>query len=275
MAKIDMDKYYTPDHIVDHCIARVGEIIGFDNVTHIVEPSAGAGAFSLKLDCDAYDLEPEHESVARQDFLELDLGYKPGRLFIGNPPFGRSSSLARKFYNRSVEMGDYIAFILPVGQYRNTRSYYKFDLIHTEILPTVEYSGRKVRCCFNIYRRPDCWENGRPKLPKLDGVEVREYNRSTDVFDISEYDYGFVCFGNPSGMEITRQDERAGSLHFKFSDKIRDECIEFLRSINWDVEYPNNTFSGRNSNINKWMVVDQLKLGLPHLFDKDNAKPNT
>jgi hypothetical protein len=70
--KIDLDKFYTPSHIVDLCIYEFWEM--FKEVTELIEPSAGNGAFSLKLDnCISYDIAPEHESIIEQDFLKLDL----------------------------------------------------------------------------------------------------------------------------------------------------------------------------------------------------------
>lgn len=56
------------------------------SVTEIIEPSAGNGAFIQSLDnnfnCNKFyfDLIPEHDKIKQQDFLELDLEYKQGRL---------------------------------------------------------------------------------------------------------------------------------------------------------------------------------------------------
>lgn len=49
----------------------------------------------------AYDIEPEDDRVIKQDYLELDIGYKKGRCVIGNPPFGRGNSLSMAFYKKS------------------------------------------------------------------------------------------------------------------------------------------------------------------------------
>ncbi len=73
--------------------------------------------------CWAYDIEPEHESVEQQDYLELDVSYLWGRLIIGNPPFGNRMNMAQKFFKKSVEISDYIAFILPISQLNNTIAY--------------------------------------------------------------------------------------------------------------------------------------------------------
>ena len=114
MAKIPHDKYYTPNHIVEHCVSKLREFVG-DSVTEIIEPSAGNGAFIKSLDnhfsCNKYyfDLIPEYDKIKQQDFLELDLEYKQGRVIVGNPPFGNRSTLIVKFFKKAVQLGDYIA----------------------------------------------------------------------------------------------------------------------------------------------------------------------
>ena len=80
MAKIELDKYYTREETALYCINKTKEIIGVENITEWLEPSAGNGSFSLQLDnCLAFDILPEDESIIQQDFLTLDLGYKKGR----------------------------------------------------------------------------------------------------------------------------------------------------------------------------------------------------
>lgn len=153
--KLNLDQYYTSDESAQHCIDKTREILG-SLVTEIIEPSAGNGSFSNKLrKCIAYDLEPKADGIIQQDFLKLDIPYKKGRLFIGNPPYGSRNNLAKAFCNKAFELGDFVAFILPISQLNNTQSIYKFDLIYSEDLGRQDYSGRKIHCCFNIYKRPD------------------------------------------------------------------------------------------------------------------------
>ena len=160
MARIKNDKYYTPKHIVELIMKRTEEIIGLDSISEFIEPSAGDGAFldslySSKIPTKAYDLYPEGEKIIKQDFLELDLKYKKGRCIIGNPPFGDRGNLYRKFYNKSVDLGDYIVFVGGIKLLNNTNQNYKFDLIHSEDLGINKYSGIELNCCLNIYKRPN------------------------------------------------------------------------------------------------------------------------
>ena len=56
-----------------------------------------------KYDFDAFDIEPPETkyNIVKEDFLELDLNkYNKSLAFIGNPPFGRQSSIAKKFIKK-------------------------------------------------------------------------------------------------------------------------------------------------------------------------------
>lgn len=159
MAKITNDKYYTSNEVVEKCWNIIKETIDLNEVTEIIESSAGNGAWIDKIKetgipYKLYDIEPEHPEIEKQDFLELDMDYKPGRLIGFNPPFGRSNNLSRKFYNKGVGIADYLCFIQPISQLDNTNSMYYFDLIKSVDLGKTPYSGRMLHCCFNIYRRP-------------------------------------------------------------------------------------------------------------------------
>ena len=244
MAKIPNDKYYTPQHIVDMCVNKVKEIVA-DSVTEILEPSAGNGAFIESLDnnfnCDKYyfDLIPEHDKIKQQDFLELDLEYKQGRVVIGNPPFGNRSALSVKFFKKSVKIADYIAFILPISQLNNTKQLYEFDLLYSEDLGVREYSGVMLHCCFNIYKRPTSGVlNSKPKPIKIDGLEVIEYRRGYHKPCRVKYGYFYsVCsWGSSLGKENTNIGDYAKEMYF-YSD---DEKLKYIiKSINWMGELNN------------------------------------
>ena len=119
MSKIENDKYYTPVDLAKYCIDKTFEIIGKENITDIIEPSAGNGSFSNQLDCTAYDLYPEGDNIIKQDYLKLDLPYKKGRLIIGNPPYGKGNTLSVKFYKKAIKECDYISFIQSISQLNN------------------------------------------------------------------------------------------------------------------------------------------------------------
>lgn len=266
MAKLNLDKYYTSPELAKRCIDIVWGL-NLD-ISETIEPSAGNGSFSLQIpDCIAYDLEPEHESIIQQDFLTLDLSYKPGRLFIGNPPFGNRNTLSIKFYKHCVRMGDYIAFILPISQLNNNVTMYEFDLIYSEDLGKTDYSDRSVHCCFNVYKRPLYGLNKRRNFD-LNEVTILEWRRSGDYQIPERFDYGFCAWGAAVGNEITRQGQYALENYIVINnEKFRDRILSVIKTANWVELYPNVA----TPRLGKWKINKYLKECIPELtFVCDN-----
>ena len=116
------EKYYTKKSIVLSCLQIIKTNISIQSEDIIIEPSAGNGAFSIPLSIIynnvlSYDLHPEQKDIIQQDYLSLcirDIREKYKKIhIIGNPPFGRQSSLAKKFIKKSCEYCDTISFVLP------------------------------------------------------------------------------------------------------------------------------------------------------------------
>lgn len=236
MAKINNDKYYTPIDLAACCINKTYEIIGKENISEIIEPSAGNGSFSNQIDCIAYDIEPEHKDIIKQDYLTLELSYKKGRLIIGNPPYGRCLNLAQKFYKKSIELGDYIAFILPISQLNNSNSMYEFDLIYSEDLGKKDYSGINLHCCFNIYKRNPNGLN-KHKIKKLKDITIIRQD-SKKYNDILNYDIRMCHWGNGSAGKILKENEHY-SAEYKIiihNKELKNKIIEVLNNIDWKQE---------------------------------------
>lgn len=218
---IELDKFYTPKETAKKCIDLFNDT--FKDVTEIIEPSAGNGVFSLQvLNCISYDLEPEHDSIIKQDFFELKLPYKQGRAFIGNPPFGDRNNLARRFYKHACKMGDYVGFVLPVSQLDNKDSLYLFDLVKSMDLGVLEYSGMKVHCCFNLYQRPI---NGvLNSKPKLSSSLFTIHRDDQDGYDEIDFDFAICRRGNIG--KIRTENLHTQTYKIVIEDKTK---IEFVK----------------------------------------------
>ncbi len=256
MAKIKNDKYYTPSKLAKTVIKKAVDIIDYDNITEFIEPSAGDGAFLKFLPKDetlAFDIEPEGEGITKADFLSVELGYKKGRCIIGNPPFGNRNNLARKFCNKSFEIADYVAFILPISQMNNTQSIYKFNLIHSENLGEVEFTDRKIHVCFNIYKRPNNGEfndkiNYKNKCKSITIKEVRNNNK-----DIKDYDVGICAWGSIG--ELCQPKEYAKSFFIKIDDEDNfDDIKQDILDANWGDIYPMTS----TPNLLQWQVYKYI-----------------
>ena len=73
IAKILNDKYYTSPELAEYCVKKTKEIIGEENITEYIEPSAGSGVFLDYLDKPyfAYDIEPEDVGIESQTLKGL------------------------------------------------------------------------------------------------------------------------------------------------------------------------------------------------------------
>lgn len=262
--KLHLDKYYTPEDIAQYCIDKAKQILKGEKITEVIEPSAGNGAFSKKINnCIAYDIEPEDNSIIQQNFLDLDIPYKQGRLFIGNPPFGKGNYLSVKFFKKCVQLGDYVAFILPISQLNNNFYMYEFDLIHSEDLGKNQYTDREIHCCFNIYKRP------------VDGINKKEYFELKDVKltgvarGVSRndkvpvnYDFSISGFGASVGKICDIEYQYCQQIYFQiYKKELKSEIFSLIENTNWKKLY-NMTGTPK---IKHWMVYKLLKENIENI----------
>ena len=185
--KNTLDKFYTRYIVAENCVMNVDKYIKVQEEDIFIEPSAGSGVFidnvkevfCEEIDIHGYDLSPDREDIKQQDFTTFNLKKTYGEQpihFIGNPPFGRSSSLCRKFIKK---MCDYkntksISLILPISyhkQYNQDTSFStKFHLVFEDILGknsfTNEVNGKKLFDCpavFQIWERRETDRETRQK----------------------------------------------------------------------------------------------------------------
>ena len=197
MSKIKNDKYYTPPDLANYCWDKVLEVIGEENISEVIEPSVGNGAFlnhPTQIVHFAYDIEPECTSditkIFKADYLTSDIKYLYGRLVLGNPPYGEHMNMAQKFFKKSIQIADYIAFILPISQLNNTRSMYEFDLVYSEDLGIKHYTDRDLHCCFNVYKRPENGELNKKPTAKCYCIDCKYHNNlAGDCFGFDRYQH--------------------------------------------------------------------------------------
>jgi predicted RNA methylase len=164
-----IDKYYTKDIVVELCLNIVKIYIHINTDDLIVEPSAGNGSFitgikSLSSNFRFYDLEPDNNEIIKQDYLLFDYDSIKKTFskihIIGNPPFGRQSSLAIKFIKKSCEFCDSVSFILPKSFKKdslkkkfplNFHLIFEIDLLEKSFL--VDGVEHNVPCIFQIWEK--------------------------------------------------------------------------------------------------------------------------
>ena len=234
------DQYYTKDDIAIHCIRQFKLYVGRRLAAKMryIELAAGAGSFSSKLDrCSAFDIEPGAEDITKvDDSLALDfsgLTFKVGEkcCSIGNPPFGRHASNAKKFFNKSAEFADYIAFIVP-RTFRKTSVINRLDdnfhLVHDEDLPKNSFTKNgvewDVRCIFQIWERRDTKRAMRPN------------KKDSDFFDFvrksEDPDYAVRRAGASSG-KIYKDDIQSDMMKIPSNLFIRVKKRKWLKFV-WE-----------------------------------------
>lgn len=243
--KIEKDKYYTPLEVAKYIVKKTKEVCV--DIEQYIEPSAGGGVFLDLLDkpYKAYDILPDDKRIIKQDFLQLEEVYTPKLCVIGNPPFGgQRLNLAKQFFIKSTSYGDYISFILPITVLNSTMdSFYHFDLLHQEDLGVLEYSSKKVRTAFFIFKRPlNGLINKRVKL-KFKDLEILECRRSNDKKRQTQLyegigDFRMCCWGY-AGREVQFPgqyvDEQIIVIHNNY---LKDKIIKVLKEADWLKEYP-------------------------------------
>jgi len=163
-----IDKFYTTPAVALQCQALIQAHLSIGPSDLIIEPSAGNGVFlpiikALTTNYRFYDIAPEHTEILQQDYLKLAVdAFLPNEKIhvMGNPPFGRQSSLAIKFIKKSSAFCHSLSFILPKSfkkdSLKKTFPPY-FHLLSETDLPEkaflvdgVEYS---VPCVFQIWEK--------------------------------------------------------------------------------------------------------------------------
>lgn len=265
MGKIVNDKYYTSQKLAKYCVKKTKEIVGNNNITEWIEPSGGNGVFLDFLPIGTYscDIEPEDSRIEKMNYLYLELIYKKGRCIIGNPPFGNRNTLSVQFYKKSIELCDYIAFILPISQLDNNMQMYEFDMIYSENLGIKKYSDRYVHCCFNIYKRNPNGYNKKPNY-KLSDIDIKEYRRG-GKHNIDKFDYAICTWGNSSCGKIPEYMGQYSQEHYFIinNDNVRDELINVIKNTDWANDVA--PISCGSKKLQSWRIYRYLKEQIPEL----------
>lgn len=246
--KEGLDKFYTLPECSKRCIEKVSTMYDIARWDLIVEPSAGNGSFLNQIPSNkkiGIDISPEHPDIIKQDFFD----YHPppehkNILVIGNPPFGRISSLAIKFFNHSAKWATAIAFIIP-RTFRKTsiqnRLDVRFHLVYDEELPNRPCCfspAMAVKCCFQIWEKKDI-QRDFVDLPKTHNdwefLKLGERDASGQPTPPANADFALRAYGSTIG-EIKIEglpDLRPKSWHWIKSNIDKDTLIDRLGKLDY------------------------------------------
>lgn len=249
-----LDKFYTRDPIAQMCIDLSNDIIPLNNFDMVIEPSAGNGSFLNKINHTnkiGIDISPEDNNIIQMDFFE----YTPeiinqNILVIGNPPFGKNSSLAVKFFNHAAKWANVIAFIIPKTFRKisiQNRLNMNFHLINDIDIPDKPCSFIPVmnaKCCFQIWQKHEILRNAiihPDSHPDWNFLKYGPKDKKNQPTPPIGADFAIRAYGGKCGyIQTTDLDTlRPKSWHFIKSNIDPFELIE--RFTNLDFSKSHNT----------------------------------
>jgi hypothetical protein len=256
-----LDKFYTIPAISEKCLASIGSLYNWDDWDLVIEPSAGSGSFLTRIPVKkkiGIDISPEHPDIIKQDFLTYAPPIGTGKiLIVGNPPFGRVSSLAIKFFNHSAKYADVIAFIIPrtfrrVSVHNKLNTY--FHLVLDEEIPMGSFSPPMMaKCCFQIW-------------------EKKDMKRSLIELSVTHEDWDFLKFGPndengqptpPSGADFAIR-----AYGGKCGDIVETEAeLALLRPKSWH-------WIKATTDVSASTLIERFK-SLDYILSVDTARQNS
>lgn len=263
-----LDQFYTNKDVAAKCYHKLTELINVNEFDIHLEPSAGSGSFLNIMDETkkiGLDIEPQQKGIQKMDFFDYIPKPDNKYLIIGNPPFGRVSSLAVKFFNKSAEFADCIAFIIPRTFKRvsiQNKLNLNFELVYNEDLPITPCCftpKMTAKCCFQVWVKTDT-------------------KRIKVVYDKTHKDFEFLKHGPKDKNNQPTPPEKCDFVIKAYGGncgEINDVNLEVLRPKSWhwlksniDTEQLKNRFRQLDYSMSK-DTVRQDSLGqqeLIHLY---------
>ena len=252
-----LDKFYTVPAISEKCIKTIGSYYDWPTWGLVIEPSAGNGSFLTAIPTTkklGIDISPEHGDIITQDFLTYTPPPSGKILVVGNPPFGRVSSLAIQFFQHAAKWADVIAFIIPRTFRRisvQNKLHLNFHLVCDEEIPVSPCSfspPMMVKCCFQIW-------------------EKREEARSIIELSTVHADWEFLVLGpnDEKGQPTPPEADFAIRAYGGKCGEIMEVGLESLRPKSWH---------WIRSLINKSILIERFKT-LDYSISFDTARQNS
>ena len=231
-----LDQFFTNDDVVDKCLLSL-DLLSYDI---IVEPSAGSGSFYFKIEHKnkiAYDIEPKFSETICYDFLETEPLLDRGKiLVVGNPPFGKNSSLAVKFFNHASSFADTIAFILP-RTFRKPAIINRLDeyfhLVEETILQKKSFHTPDDK----LYDVPCVWQVWEKQNNIREKIIVRMEHKDFMFVERKEADFLIQRVGGGAGIVTKNMNKKEPAYYnIKASEKVYNvfKKIDWTKSSKYD-----------------------------------------
>jgi len=260
----ELDQYFTKKSLARELYEFTAEFLRSKHVEFDcwLEPAAGDGSFFLLLPPDqrmGIDIEKRLDDVIEEDFLTIPITLFHGLRYvaIGNPPFGKNSHLAIKFFNRCADMCEAVAFIAPQTFKKSSvqnRLHLCFHLGYERDLPDnsfeIDGQDKHVPCCFQI------WIRGTENRPK---IEVYRKHDDLEFLPPDRLDEATILFqrvGAGAGAfkdPPNNTDDPGYSWKSNYYIKCSQEAATVLRTI---THWPTKYHTAGNPSISKGDLIE-------------------
>ena len=255
-----LDQFYTKEEISKKYIDITFSKLNIDDYDIILEPSAGNGSFFNNLPTNkrfGIDIDPKFDNIIKKDYFDFIPNKNKKYIIIGNPPFGKISSLAIKFFNKSAQFANAIAFIIPRTFKRvsiQNKLDLNFHLIYNNDLPMSPCCFEpkmSAKCCFQIWIK-------------------KEIKRIPIVYPKTHSDFTFIKYGpkdnnnQPTPPNLDKIDF-AMKAYGSNCGVIKTNNLIYLRPKSWH---------WIKSNIGKERLINRLE-SLDYSISKDTVRQDS
>ena len=234
----ELDQFYTHPGVAADLVKRLLTHLGPKPDAIWLEPSAGGGAFLDHLPQPRIGLDiappPGRADISQGNFLRFSPETGIGSyIAVGNPPFGRNSSLALRFLNHAAGFCGTIAFVLP-------RTFEKLSLqnrvdphlhlSHQEAVPRdaflLEGAVRDVPTVFQIWER-----RAEKRLPQTAALSHPHFSF---VRDPGQADFALQRVGVRAGRVSREGLTRSPQSHYFIAVRDHSRDVQgVLERIDW------------------------------------------
>ena len=223
------DCFFTSQEVAKQCLLTLKSKFANKKINELsydlwLEPSAGDGVFFELLPPNRLGIDirkSKNSKIKKADFLtwpinQLTSKYK-NIITIGNPPFGKNSNLAVKFFNRSAQFSNCIAMILP----------------RTFLKSSIQRRLDPYFCCEEEVELPEesfFFNNTPYAVPCVFQIWFKGYTkRKVPLGPLTHRDFEFTTRNN-ADFAVQRVGVAAGKIKHNF-DIIADASHYFIKSL--------------------------------------------
>jgi len=232
-----LDQFFTKGDVAARCLETLDRhMIGATGDWLWIEPSAGGGVFFdlMQFPKIGLDIMSQRADITQTDFLSWHPCHLNRKIaVVGNPPFGKNASLARRFFDHAAEFADIIAFILPRTFEKPAflnRLNRHMHLVLAHVLD--EYSFEFDGAPYSVPTVFQIWERRETLRPVSQSIRT---HRDFDFVDQPMADFAFQRVGARAGLVSVEGLAKSPQSHY-FLKATGSQRTVFnrLKAIDWE-----------------------------------------